>query len=788
MSDAYVPVLGDSIDPMELQIPKAREIVHILQSGVLNWVGFVECRRVRADRNIQPTQTSDIEIVVLEVEVELPQRPVNDIRRFERIAVSFSDSDRTHPEVLALREDFPRVPHLNLRDFEIPRSLCLYDQAYSEIKLTWTASSFIERIRSWLAGTAAGTLHGADQQLEPLLVGDHSALVLPTELLTDAEGDTPKPLAVYPVDGGTGAITLVATRLEQTDSRRPTLRWIATVVVGTPQPHGVMTRHPLNLYELNEFLERAGVNLLTTLRDRVGEWPREKVFLDHGLVIVVVLPKTREAAGPVESTDLWAFLFIRPFTREAGWQGEEDQSLHAKESDKILTIGQVGELIGVWSLREGVPGIIIGGDAAKQGKEVGVLTLNPVMGLSREAAARLNHLAFRENTKITAVGVGALGSQVFLNLIRCGYGEWDVIDKDCLLPHNLARHGLLGVVPGWAKATCLAAAANETIDGEPIARAIVTDVMAAAEATDRVNESLSRADVILDCSASISVARYLSHDVESDARRASLFLNPSGTDLVLLVEDAGRHTPLALLEMQYYRSITEEASLGNHLMPSDGRIRYGHSCRDVSNTIPHEYVSLHAAIGSRALRRALANSSPLIAVWLINDNDSGVRPLNVHTSAALEVRVRTWTVWSDLHLLEKVRLARQARLPKETGGILVGSFDTYRRIVYIVDTVPSPVDSIEERTGYVRGGAGLDEATKRIERMTGGNLRYAGEWHSHPPAHNVEASCEDRKLFKWLAEKMSTEGLPPVMLIVGDEGQASWYVETLPEPSGAAAR
>ena len=72
---------------------------------------------------------------MLEVDVEVPQYPAYDIRHRERIAVAFSVNDQTQPEVLALRRDFPLVPHINLGVTELPRSLCLYDRPYHEIKI-----------------------------------------------------------------------------------------------------------------------------------------------------------------------------------------------------------------------------------------------------------------------------------------------------------------------------------------------------------------------------------------------------------------------------------------------------------------------------------------------------------------------------------------------------------------------------------------------------------------------------------------------------------------------------
>src|SRR5205823_9900364 len=114
----------------------------------------------------------EAEIVIFDVDVERGQRLVHDIRRQEPIAVVFFANDSIMPETLALRADFPKgLPHTNLRPWEMPQSLCLTDEPYAEIELRWTAISFVERIREWLALTAQGKSHAENQPLEPLLFG-----------------------------------------------------------------------------------------------------------------------------------------------------------------------------------------------------------------------------------------------------------------------------------------------------------------------------------------------------------------------------------------------------------------------------------------------------------------------------------------------------------------------------------------------------------------------------------------------------------------------------------------
>src|SRR5207249_4225727 len=93
----------------------------------------VECRRAgKGD-----------ETVLLDLDIEVAQRPVHDIRSVERVAVKFFAADTRYPEVVSVREDFPLVPHLNQRPVGYPKSLCLYVEPYSELKLHWTAHRFV---------------------------------------------------------------------------------------------------------------------------------------------------------------------------------------------------------------------------------------------------------------------------------------------------------------------------------------------------------------------------------------------------------------------------------------------------------------------------------------------------------------------------------------------------------------------------------------------------------------------------------------------------------------------
>ena len=745
MSPDYLSLPGESITLEELKIPKAIDVANALKSKALPFVELVGCHKLHL---------SDEEAVIFCVEVELGQKTVHDIRRYEQIAAVFSPSDVKAPEVLALRYGFPKVPHLYLREQETPRSLCLFEAAYEELKRGWTPVRFIERIREWLALTAKGRLHGDDQPLEPLLISFSGRIIIPFDLFTKEPTEIPELLKVHAVYGGNGSLTLIAGPEDIDLFQREKLSFVATAFQCNPQPHGVIHKRPQTLLEVHQFTEKAGLDLLEGLRKRLRNWQMNKPLknmLEARLMLIISFPKSRGSIGTVETTDIWAFLCVD-------------------------TIGKMGVEIGVWDYKDGVPGILLPADQTKIGDKLLLDLFQPVSSFSRNLANALNNLSERERKKITAIGVGALGSQVFMNLIRSGYGEWTLIDDDILLPHNLARHSLDGSAVGFSKAEYLAFVANKTIDGEPIAKGVIENVLNPKKLFEEVQKALKEADVILDFSASVAVARHLARGVDSDARRISAFLNPSGCDLILLAEDANRVTSLDYIEMQYYRCLIEEPEMEKHLNRNDGHVRYANSCRDISSLIPQDLIGLHASICGHAIRKAVRSEAAIISIWRANLSDMSVRRIVFTAEPMIEHRIGDWTVCTDQKLFKKVFNSRLIKLPYETGGVLVGLFDMQRKMVYVLDILPSPPDSKEWPTVYIRGCQGLRRQIDRIQRVTEGALEYVGEWHSHPRACDCKPSRDDHKAFSWLKNMMNEEGLPPLMLIAGDWNQYAFYI------------
>lgn len=738
-------MLGESIEPEEARVPKARELVQLLQAEVLPFVNLVEATR-RAD---------GWELVRVEVRPEVPTFPVNDIRVVEPIAVEFDPADRSQPGAIALRPDFPRVPHTYLVAEGEPLRLCLFDEPYSEQRLRWTAAAYVRQLHTWLNKTAIGKLHQPDQLVEPFLPGSPAQVILPNHLFEAGSTSGPQAISLYalPRSGQVG-LTYVASRQGPGVGVERDPNCIAFVVETTPQTHGGLAHQPEHLLQLHEFLQTMGTNLLRTLRDNLRTWIIERAGDPEVFVLVILrIPIRRSDDGAPEAIEVRAF-------RVAG------------------SVAQLGKALGFIDEVDGEFGALVGEPKTTSGsEELFLLPLNPVKDLTRRRAQVLSGNRSTPDPRILAVGAGALGSQTFLNLARGGFGTWTVIDHDVLLPHNLVRHALPGAYVGFEKAGALAHLANCLFEDGGTVDSLGADVLT-YPLTDQLRAKFDVADIVVDFSASVAVARWLALDAPSDARRISVFLNPDGIDLVLVAEDQARSMRLDRIEAQYYRAVIEREELAGHLLDSGERLRYGHTCRDVTSTLSQDTLSLFSGIAATALREKIANAGPSLAIWQTSANHS-VAYCSVDLAKPVEIHCGDWQISTDEGILRKLRDLRNAALPNETGGVLLGYPDHLRKVLYVVDTLPSPPDSEEWPRSYIRGCDGLKETVDEIACRTGGVVAYLGEWHSHPDESACEPSPADLEFLAWLTEHMFLDGMPALMTIVGEDGDVSWQMATL---------
>ena len=103
----------------------------------------------------------------------------------------------------------------------------------------------------------------------------------------------------------------------------------------------------------------------------------------------------------------------------------------------------------------------------------------------------------------------------------------------------------------------------------------------------------------------------------------------------------------------------------------------------------------------------------------------------------------------------------------------MGHIDLLDKIVYVGTILPSPKDSTEWPTVYIRGIKDLRKNVELIKRETNHYLIYVGEWHSHPGAFRAFPSEDDIKAHRQLSDEMRKQGYPGVILIQGGRGYPS---------------
>lgn len=721
------------VEQGELVFPLSRKVLAYLQATSDGIAEFVDARRL---------PEIDAELLLLEVQTSRPQRPVYSIHRSELVGVvTVADGP---PSILALREDFPDTVHQNLMPDGLPRSLCIDDRPWAEAKTTYTGGELIERIATWFKKAGRGELHDASQPIDPMFVGELANIIVPASIWEN-EPEAPSGLFAFsrrpehPTHLITCPISSVSRELAE---QYP--GFTVTTFDLAAQPMARIEFAPLDLRSLHERLAQSGTDLVGELRRRIPKWLSEPdnrpTRLKSRLAMIFRIPIVHPVEGATRATSTVAFVSEQ-------------------------TLGEVGESLGVL-LRDGtgdnpeshVIGIIPGPERTEDvALRMALVHRSFDGGLAADLA---NHSSTSLQT-VAVVGGGAIGSGVAECLVREGFFKtWIIIDNDTFLPHNEARHTLTSSDVGLDKAVALAQRLR--LIRPDIEASAVVDEVPGREA----DAALNRAAVIVDASASVPVARYLS-DYAAKGRLLSVFFNPSGTAAVILVEDTAKAEDLRALEAVYHRAIQTDLALHHHL-DVPGMLPYAGACRTLTSRIPASRAISLSGLVANAIPRALSEDSATIRIWTMSEDGSVT--VTAPAVGSTKLAFGAWTVVLPRSLSDALRNERDRHAPSETGGALLGIVDIERNRVDIVDALTAPPDSVGTPTEFVRGTTNLRAAVEGAMRRSLDQIRYVGEWHSHPPGSSTRPSTTDLEQICWLTETLSWDAFPGVMLIVGENG------------------
>ncbi len=728
---------GNVVAPGGLRSARARELGAYVSSPRADFVELVCCK-----------SDEGRDIVVLELDLSIPQRPKVAIALRETIAVYFQVDGETdsQPHFVPLREEFPDgVVHLMAGDHRTPPSLCIWDAPFAELRATLTPAELVRQLRLWLERMSQGTLHEADQPIEPVMQGGAGIVIVP-----------PDPKA------HDGLIVQVAAAGEWKDVGL-TLRFCASdkpsedgdnqnfilCAFETPRrSQRAVERTPLSLADLRDVLAAIGFDLIAHLRAWLRSYAGKTDALRARPVLLVCVPKVAtDDPDEIPVNEYWAFCLGRTVEQLGVEIGSFDKTSHGvgvilepPERPDVSTIALDTMIV--------VPEI--------EGKDLPALA-----GLSSEIAGEPN------DPRFGLIGAGAIGSALLERAARCGFGKWVIIDDDTFLPHNAVRHVLGDWAIGRPKAQSLARFVNALVPGIPVLRSVHADVLTAAHKEDVVSE-LDAVDAVIDASASVPVSRWLASRTGAH-RNISVFLNPAGKDLVILAEAGDRQIDLWDLEAAYYRAVVCDPILLDHLQADGARRRYGNGCRDRTAAISGDAVGLLGSIAMRQIMRCIRETRASADIWKYNDASGEVRAIPIAISPSVKLELGGWRVYWPQDLISRLRSRRLNKLPNETGGVLIGLADREHRRIVVTDEIAAPPDSQEGPLCFVRGRLGVDREVERLSEASVGQLRYLGEWHSHPHGAPASPSPTDDKLFADLADMFADSAEPFLMAILSDD-------------------
>jgi len=376
---------------------------------------------------------------------------------------------------------------------------------------------------------------------------------------------------------------------------------------------------------------------------------------------------------------------------------------------------------------------------------------------------------------ISVVGLGALGSQLVLNLARQGFSNWKLIDDDILLPHNFARHGLSALFRGQMKAQALKQELDLILE-----RPKVTPYCTRFDSIkDTKYRKMFDSSIIIDSTASYSVFLRLAYMEDIGQRIFSTYYTGGGLTSVLLSENKARTIRLDDIDLQIkIRGLEDPIIKTIYRTRETNQLVYATSCSSQTSVMAQDLVAIHAGIITRQIKEVIFTGSAKVYINLLSEETHEVKVKEFIPCNAIKTEIGAWQFRISQSTIDEMNDYRNQKLPNETGGVLIGWINSFEKIIYVGKALPAPPDSVERPYYTIRGKEGLYNKILEIRQTSNHDLYYVGEWHSHPHNSSVTQSADDLKSMARLSRIMLEETLPGVMLILGDNNALGCYVES----------
>ena len=363
------------------------------------------------------------------------------------------------------------------------------------------------------------------------------------------------------------------------------------------------------------------------------------------------------------------------------------------------------------------------------------------------------------------IGCGSVGSKIALHLARAGARISAVADSRNLLPHNMARHGLIYNSSPAPKADVLAEALSELGQSPEIYIKNVVDGL--QHHTDRRKLAPLGTELLINTTASLLVREALARPTirELQPRVCEIALFGRGNGAFVFFEGKERNPTLPdLMATLYASTMPNERTL--LFDPAYGltQVQIGEGCGSLTMSMTDARLSAMTALACEHIDRlSLTDNQKGEIVIGMHDPISYSttwRRISVEAFKIISVDGVQWTLRLSADADAKIRADIASYPGVETGGYLIGACSARLRTITVVDVLPAPEDSQRSPTLFVLGTVGAQEAILQRHQESGNTLLDVGTWHSH--LSETGASQTDRAT----ARKLASERAPPAVLLI----------------------
>lgn len=350
--------------------------------------------------------------------------------------------------------------------------------------------------------------------------------------------------------------------------------------------------------------------------------------------------------------------------------------------------------------------------------------------------------------KILIIGTGALGSNLALMLAKGGVRELALCDFDIVESGNLCRANFDLFDIGKHKVT---ATRDNLIELSPFINVEclfeIQKVMPYSPKFQEVKIKIEKYDLIFDCSTDNEIA-YMLDVMKPNCHIINLSITNKANKLICAANS----------------NISEKK---NHLIEKEDEHKallwVGTGCRYPTFEASNLDIQVLLNYALKNIECQFANDEYLTSFIIRNINNAKKFEMQLsYLNEFIEPISGLQLLVSD-EILNQVKDISTLYYPRETGGVLVGSYRSDNRTIFIkVIIQPDIIESTSQC--FVRNSEYINKKIEELYKETNGEAVYIGEWHSHPDG-TTNYSSTDLNAMKEIANNINTRNKTPLMLI-----------------------